>query len=650
MGEQRVSMLDDQANMHRFVRYLLNDVYALDYMLQNDWFESDVVRIGAEQEMCLVDNRTYKPKPIAMEALEKMKRYKWVETELAKFNLEINMDPLLFEGSCLSKMENATQDRLAKIRKKLEPMNADLMLTGILPTLRKNDLALENLTPKPRYFALIESINRQLIGDAFELRLNGIDELLVRHDSPLLEACNTSFQVHLQVSPDNFVQMHNIAQTLAAPVISIAANSPLVFGRRLWHESRIALFQQALDTRTTHEHMRERSPRVNFGSDWLHDSILEIYKEDIARFRVLLSGDVEEDSMALIAEGKVPKLRALQVHNSTVYRWNRPCYGISPNGKPHLRIENRVIPSGPTVPDEIANSAFWLGSMIGMNLRYPDITKVIDFPDIKDNFIKAARYGIDATLNWFSDSKIGACELIRKELLPIAREGLKHQNVDSADIDKYLGIIEERASKHMTGARWFLRGFTRLKKEAGTDEALTCVTACAIKNQFKNMPVHEWDLPELGDLDDYLPAKLKVEEFMTTDLFTVQKDDIIELVSELMDWRHIRYTPVESKKGKLIGLVTSRLLLRHFGNKSRLNGYQAKTVNDIMIKDPITVPPDTTIIQAMEIMRDNRISCLPVVTTKENDDRKELVGIITEMDFLRISARLMERLAKAKDH
>jgi hypothetical protein len=190
--------------------------------------------------------------------------------------------------------------------------------------------------------------------------------------------------------------MYNISQALAGPLIAISANSPIVFGRRLWHESRIALFQQSLDTRTTHDHMRERSPRVNFGNDWLKDSILEIYREDIARFRVLLSGDVEEDAIDLIHKGKVPKLRALQVHNSTVYRWNRPCYGISSNGKPHLRIENRVIPSGPTSIDEVANTALWIGAMMGMGDKYDDITQHISFEDVRDNFGKAAKFGIDS--------------------------------------------------------------------------------------------------------------------------------------------------------------------------------------------------------------------------------------------------------------
>ena len=623
--------------MQQFVRKLLRDVQALEYMLDHEWFETDTIRIGAEQEMCIVDARTYKPAPIAMEALEKMKKYKWVETELARFNLETNLTPRPFGGKSLSLLEKELDDNLGKIRKVLKGMKADLILTGILPTLRKFVLEMHNLTPKKRYHALMEAINSQLIGPAYELRLTGIDELLVRHDSPLLEACNTSFQVHLQVTPATFVPLYNIAQTLTAPVMSVAANSPIVFGKRLWHESRIALFQQALDIRTTHDHMRERSPRVSFGTGWLDQSLLEIYREDIARFRVLLSADVDEDSIRLIQDGQVPKLRALQVHNSTVYRWNRPCYGISDNGKPHLRIENRVLPAGPTVADEVANAAFWLGAMTGLAAQHDDIRKVIAWEDVRDNFSKAAKFGMDTKFTWFKDKKISASDLVLKELLPLAREGLLQRDIRTADIDRYLGIIEERTRRHTNGARWQLRAFTKLSKECSRDEALTAVTAAIVKNQTEGKPVHEWDLPAAGDLDDYRPGKLKVDEFMETDLFTVQPDDLIELVTELMDWRKIRYMPVEDSKGKLVGLITSRLLLRYYSRQSRLNGEPTVTVKDIMIREPITIDPNATIVQAMHTMRDNKLGCLPVV---KND---ELIGIITEMDFLRISARLIER-------
>lgn len=643
MGEQKVTLAQDEKSMHSFVLHLIKDVRALEYMLQNEWFESDTIRIGAEQEMCLVDKDDFTPATIGPEVLEKLSEYPWADGELARFNLETNLTPRVFTGKCLSEMEAENMMHQQIIRKQARLMGAEVVLTGILPTLRKFDLSMDNLTPRPRYFALMEAINRQLIGSAYELRLSGIDELLVKHDSPLLEACNTSFQVHLQVTPDSFVQMYNIAQTLAAPIMAIAANSPIVFGKRLWHESRIALFQQALDVRTTHDHLRERSPRVSFGSGWLDKSIMEIYKEDIARFRVLLETEITEDSIEQIRNQKVPKLKALLVHNSTVYRWNRPCYGISENGKPHLRIENRVLPSGPTVIDEVANAAFWLGAMTGMAARYADIREKISWEDVRDNFGKAAKFGIDSNFTWFGDKKIGACDLILTELLPIAREGLELRKIDKKDIDKYLGVIEGRAKAHMNGARWQLRAFSKLKKEVNRDEALAILTACMLKQQDAGKPVHTWEMPQQSDLKEYGPATLTVEEFMETDLFTVHEDDLIEMVAHLMDWRKIRHMPVENTKGDLIGLITGRMMLRYFANGKTVNGNPVTAVRDLMIKTPLTVDPKANIMVAMKMMRENKIGCLPVV------QKNELIGIITEMDFVRISSRLLERLADRKE-
>ena len=234
MGEQKVSGLKDEQQMQQFVQHLLADVQALELMLQEDWFEKDTIRIGAEQEMVIIDQATYKPASIAMKVIEKMAEPTWLDTELARFNLEINLQPQEFKGNCFQKMERENRQLLSKIRTTLQDFNADILLTGILPTLRKYDLELHNLTPKTRYKALLDAMHSQLIGNAFELRLMGIDELLVKHDSPLLEACNTSFQVHLQVVPSKFVKLYNIAQAIAAPVMAIAANSPIVFGKRLW--------------------------------------------------------------------------------------------------------------------------------------------------------------------------------------------------------------------------------------------------------------------------------------------------------------------------------------------------------------------------------------------------------------------------------
>jgi CBS domain-containing protein/gamma-glutamylcysteine synthetase len=644
MGVEKVKIVKDQKQMQDFVRALLRDVESLEYMLDNDWFESDITRIGAEQEMCLVDKDTFKPALINMQVIEKMKGCDWLTTELAQFNLETNLTPFEFKGDCLRQMENENSGYLKQIREVVKEFNAEVVLTGILPTLRKFDLDLKNLTPKPRYMALMQSIKEHSLrgDDHFELRLDGIDELHIRHDSPLLEACNTSFQVHLQVSPQEYVKMYNIAQTLLAPMISVSANSPIVFGRRLWHETRIALFQQSLDTRTSYEHLRERSPRVNFGKDWLNDSVVEIHKEDIARFRVLLGDVIEEDSLALIAKGKTPKLRALQIFNSTVYRWNRPCYGISPNGKPHLRIECRVLPAGPSVVDSTANAAFWLGAMMGIAKNYDDIRRYIGFEDVRDNFDKAAKFGFDTKYTWFDDNKMSPKDLILEFLLPIAREGLAHRGVDDADIDRYMGIIEERSKAHMTGARWQLRSFTKLIKTVTIDEAVTTMTAAIAQNQWEEKPVHTWQLPEPNALESYTPSVLKVEEFMQTDLFTTQKDDIIEFVAEMMDWRKIRYMPVEDAKGNLVGLVTSRLLLRHYNRHAGALGKQKQAiVEDVMISKPITINPEATLFDALHLMREHKIGCLPVVKNEN-----ELVGIITEMDFLRISTRLIERVEK----
>ena len=345
MGEQKVSIARDSQQMQKHIKMLLNDVATFEKMLQDEVFENDMIRIGAEQELCLVDLKTLKPAPIAMQTIESMPGSPWLETELSKFNLETNLTPRIFEKDCMSKMEEEIRSYLFQINENLRHQNAVSVLTGILPTVSNYDLEIENLTPKERYFSLIESLNNQLQKENFELKIQGIDELSLKANSPLLEAANTSFQVHLQVNQHNFVKMYNIAQAISGATLSVAVNSPIVFGRRLWHESRIALFQQALDTRNIKNHMREKSPRVQFGKKWLENSILDLYKEDISRYRVLMTANEKEDAMETYKSGRTPKLKALQVHNSTVYRWNRACYGISDNGKPHLRIENRVLPS-----------------------------------------------------------------------------------------------------------------------------------------------------------------------------------------------------------------------------------------------------------------------------------------------------------------
>lgn len=636
MGAKGVRIPSSQRELNEFTRCLLKDMQALERMLRKGWFEEDPIRIGAEQEVCLIDNHG-KPAPKALEILAAMQDPLFT-TEIAQFNMEINLPPVDFAGDCLSIFANKLKDALQRLLDTSVEFGAMPVLTGILPTIRKFDIEIDKLTPIDRYHALIDAINASRGG--YELKIEGLDEFNIKQSSALIEACNTSFQVHLQIRPDDFVNKYNIAQAVSAPVLGVATNSPMLFGKRLWSETRIALFQQSVDTRVSGEHLRYTSPRVTFGNSWLRNSILDLYRDGIARFKVLLMTDVEEDVFKSMGDGVTPKLKALQIHNSTVYRWNRPCYGISPNGKPHLRIENRILPSGPTVDDEIANTAFWLGLMNGIEEVYPDITSVMDFDDAKSNFFKAAKSGLGVNYAWVNGRTIKDTELISKELLPIARQGLEKQQVNREDIDKYLGIIEARNESQQNGSAWLLKSYSSLRKVSGKEEASIALVAATARYQQTGKPVHEWPLASIDDIADWEPTSLLVEEFMSTDLFTITGSDIPEFCADMMDWQQLRYVPVEDEKGELVGLMNLRGLLRYFLTIVKNEHKRHKIIEEVMIKDPITIGPNATLMEAIELMRKHEIGCLPVVINRK------LIGVITESDFVHISSNLLRRLSK----
>lgn len=636
MGETKVTRLISRAENQRFITALLKDLHSLKYMLEHDWFEKEPIRIGAEQEMVLVDSYS-KPHPIAPKILKRMKNERWLTSELSKFNLEINLTPQVFENDALRNLENEVIKCLHAVQGELDKEDAHIILTGILPTLRKFDLDMKNVFPKRRYRSLLSAINAQRDHNhGYDLRLRGIDELVVRHDSPLLEACNTSFQIHLQIRPDQYRSFYNIAQLLTGPILAIAANSPLLFGRRLWHETRIALFQQSIDTRTVREHMRELSPRVILGNNWMNKGIIELFQEDIARFRVLLGTKDIDDSIEKIKLGEVPKLSALQIHNGTVYRWNRPCYGISDTGKPHLRIENRVIPAGPTVIDEMANTAFWLGAMVGLEDTYGDIRKKIQFVDVRDNFAKAARYGIDNTFNWFDDLKISSTDLFKEILIPIAREGLQKRNITPSDIDRYMDIISERVDQHMTGARWMLKAFTQLKEGADKELAQTILTSAILRNQQSEQPVHTWPMPQLKDYKLNNMIAYTVSEAMITDVFTVRQEDIIEMVAEMMIWKHIKQVPVENAQGKIVGIVSYKQIIEAF-LRQKHEGEETITVKQIMDKKPTIIQEETSIREAIRLMTENRSEAL-IVANADN----ELLGILSDLEVMGMINRYLQ--------
>ena len=631
MGEQNVKLNDDESTHQAFMKALLTEVHALERMLDTGLLESGVRRIGAEQEMFLID-KANKPALKAMEILDIVDDERFTH-ELGLFNLEANLSPRRLGGDCLSQLEKEAQEIYLKARETAAKVDCDIALIGILPTLTKDNLGLESMVPTPRYYALNDAI-KALRGGEFDFTINGIDQLVVEHDNVMLEACNTSLQVHFQVSPENFAKNYNIAQVVTAPLLAAAVNSPVLLGKRLWHETRIAVFEYSVDTRSKVQQERGLKPRVHFGDRWLEESVTEIFKEDIARFRIVLTTDTEEDPLGMIDRGIMPSLNALRLHNGTVYRWNRPCYGVH-NNIPHLRIENRVIPSGPTVLDEVANAAFFYGMMAGMTEQVDDIRDYLTFGDVKSNFLAAARDGIRAQMNWFNDTHLPAKELVLEQLLPLAREGLQEADIDNDDIDRYLGVIQNRVIKRRTGARWALESLENMKDLGTEDQRMRCIVGSMVAQQSSGTPICDWELAEYCEEQDWRDSYRTVGLFMTRDLFTVRTDDIVDFAATLMDWRHIRHVPVEDDQGMLVGLVSHRDLLRLVA-QGRMGKEHRVTVDEIMNPEPITVSPDTSTVEAIQIMRREKLACLPV--TRDG----KLVGIVSEHDLIIVASHLLE--------
>jgi CBS domain-containing protein len=538
---------------------------------------------------------------------------------------------MLFGGDCLRRMEREILELLKMAQAAAERHGSRILLVGILPTLDRVHLGLDWMTPKARYYELNRTLKR-LRGGEFRADIEGRDALKLTHNNIMLEACNTSFQLHFQVGPSEFAELYNLAQVVTAPVLAGAVNSPLLLKQRLWHETRIALFQQSVDVRSKAKEARGQPMRVSFGERWVDDSILEIFREDIARFRVVIATDLGEPSTAQLARGVPPDLKALCLHNGTVYRWNRPCYGVK-DGIAHLRIENRVLPAGPTVIDEVSNAAFYFGLMAGLSRVYSDVRKKITFAKARENFTAAARTGLQARFHWLDGSIAAADDLIVQHLIPVAREGLEAYKIDSADIDRYLGVIEERTKLGRTGARWMLDALDAMDG-ASRDEQCRALTAAIGANQADDQPVHTWPPIQRETAPEWHESWRTVSQIMHTEIVTVSPDDIVELAASVMDWEKIRHLPVEDSEGRLVGIVTHRAMVRLLAKRDR--AAKEITVREVMTSNPISVAPECTTLRAIQVMREHKVGCLPILR------EGRLAGIITERDFLRIAGKLME--------
>ncbi len=631
MGDKKVDRDYDDAKVRAFTLAVLNDLHALQQMLDGGMFEEDARRIGAEQEMFLVDS-AMRPAPLVVEVIEEARDGR-LTTEIGKFNLEANLTPRDFTGNCLREMEDELNEVVDVVRNAAAKFGAGVVLVGILPTIQLSDLTHENLTPNPRYFEL-DRVVTKLHGNNRLIQIKGVDELQLTLQDTFTEFCNTSFQIHLQTGVKDFVRYYNWAQAIAAPVLASAVNSPILLSHRLWHETRLALFQHSVDTRSLVHKERNQPPRVNFGERWVDESIIEVLREDAVRFRILLTQAVEENSLETLAAGGIPNLAAWRLHNGTIWRWNRPCYGVV-HGKPGLRIEARFLPAGPSIADEMANAAFFLGLMTELPEEFGDITKKMSFDEAKSNFFNAARYGLNGQIRGLDGKSRRVERLILEELLPRARAGLERAGVNADDSARLLDIIEARVTKSTSGSKWMLDSLATMDPRAKPNVRMRTLTATMKSYQEKGMPLHEWELAEIPNRSEWVDNYKTVEQFMAVDLFTVRREDILDLAASLMHWKHVRHVPVEDDAGHLIGIVSHRDLLELFA-LGKITGPAQLVVGDVMKTDLITVTPETSALEALELMREHRIGCLPVI----KDDK--LVGLVTAYDFLTVSAKLFE--------
>lgn len=638
MGIDSISGGGNRRQMNKFINSLVTDIRAFDKMLELDMFEKNIQRIGAEQEVGLIDH-TGRPFPVSMELLKKLNDDHFT-TEIAQFNLEINLDPIDFKNNCLTKMEKQLSKYLNKIDKAISEYDGTPILVGIIPTIRRSDINNKYLTPLNRYKVLNDVLNKAR-GGPFEFRIMGMDELITKHDSIVFEGCNTSFQIHFQIDPRDAVRLYNWAHAIAAPSLASAVNSPMLLGKRLWMETRIAVFYQTVDTRRDTDFRQERS-RVTFGNKWVKDSIAEVYQESITRHRVLITTDVEEDSLLSLKNGKIPSFDALTAHNGTVYHWNRLCYGKM-GEKPGLRIENRMLPSGPTVVDEVANAAFWYGLMNGQPEEYYKFTDNTRFSQVRDNFYRAARLGLECKMNWIDGKSYIASDLILNELLHISKAGLKAANIDSDDILKYLDVVEDRVRSKKTGSAWIINSFSKLKETSAEYEAALAVTKGIVSRQKKNIPVHLWDEPEIKEAGDWQERYLRVDQLMISDLITAKKDDPVSLALKIMLWNHIRYIPIEDDDHKLVGLLTARSVLKKYITDKNFEKKKTK-IKEIMIKDPVFTTTKAFSIDALNLLKSSGYGSLPVV----KDDI--LVGLITERNYCGISPQLLIDILNRKNN
>ncbi|MGI9336233.1 MAG: glutamate-cysteine ligase family protein [Gammaproteobacteria bacterium] len=626
MGQHEVDGRAGEQEMREFTQRMLADMHALEAMLAGGMIESGERRMGVEQEMFLIDESA-RALPVGHHLAETLDGRQFT-TELARFNFEANLAAQHLDATSLRLLERELNRTVSAVDIAAREHGGRVLLTGILPTLSLQDLSLANMTPDSRYRRMNEALSK-LRGGRFRVHIEGVEEVDIDHDSVMIESANTSLQLHFQVSAEEFARMYNLAQLITAPLLAGATNSPLLFGRHLWEETRVALFERAIDERSPAQQERSLMTRVGFGTDWVNDSVLELFRENAARFHVIMTRDSEADPLGLVRAGAVPSLAAMCLHNGTVWRWNRPCYGVS-DGIAHLRIENRVLPAGPTVLDEVANAALFYGLMLGMQAQADEVPARLGFNAVRENFREAARRGLDAELEWIDGQRHVARTLLLESLIPAADSALAGIGVGATDRERYLGVLEKRVEHRRTGSRWLLDAVGNGGARAVDGAPLRRITQRMLSHQDAGEPVHEWRRYSAHCAPSHAPMMNNptVADVMTHDVFTVLPGDLLDLATNVMSWQHFRHVPVEDESGQLVGVVTARTLLESHAGRTA-GGADAVAVASVMEREFVCVSPDTGLAEAADRLLATETGCLMVMSGGH------VVGIVTERDVVK---------------
>ncbi len=491
MGEEvsRTEFSRAQRREYRRKVQLCLDVF--ETMLAQSSFEFDRPLTGMEIECNLVD-ADYQPALRNQEVLASIADPAY-QTELGAYNIEFNVPPRPLPGRSALELEDEVRASLNAAEAKAAEDGAHIVMIGILPTLMPEHLQAGWMSESARYQALNDSIFTAR-GEDIDIEISGPEPLSLQSNDIAPESACTSMQLHLQVSPAEFAENWNAAQVLAGPQLALGANSPYFFGHELWAETRIELFSQATDTRADELKTQGVRPRVWFGERWI-TSIFDLFEENVRYFPSLLPEISDEDPAATLAAGRTPQLSELRLHNGTIYRWNRPVYDVV-DGKPHLRVENRVLPAGPTVIDMLANSAFYYGTLRALTNEDRPLWTKMSFAAAQKNFFTAARHGMDARLYWPGLGEVTADELVLRELLPMAHEGLRTRGVAAEVRDRYLGVIEARAKSGRNGASWQTTTVRALQQRGlARPAALAEMLRMYCEHMHSNAPVHTWETP-----------------------------------------------------------------------------------------------------------------------------------------------------------